>query len=100
MNLFPLPCLSILPAVDVCLVTVCEIWSPLFERPEETEGQLGWGPGSLRDDSWAGCENQALKEVPTEICLLLSRTGTLEGESCTLGLCPFLSGQRLNIKIW
>ena len=75
MNLFPLPCLSILPAVDVCLVTVCEIWSPLFERPEEREGQFGWGPGSLRDDSWAGCGNQAPKEVPTEICRLLAGLG-------------------------
>lgn len=66
---------------------------------EETEGQLSWVPGSLRDDSWAGCGNLALKELPNEICFLSMRTGTLEGERCALGPCPFLSGQSVTF-IW
>ena len=27
---------------------------PPVRRPEETEGQLSWAPGSLRNDSWTG----------------------------------------------
>ena len=50
--------------------------------------------GSLRGGSWAACGNLALKELLAEICLLLARNGTLEGESCVLGPCPFLSRQR------
>ncbi|KAM7234365.1 hypothetical protein CapIbe_014523, partial [Capra ibex] len=42
---------------------VCQTWSPLFGWPQETEGQLGWVLGSLRDDSWAGCGNLALREL-------------------------------------
>ena len=60
---------------------------------------LGWVPGSLRDDSWAGCGNLDLKELPTELCLPFVRTRTLEGESCALGLYPFSSGQRITF-IW
>ena len=48
--------------------------------PEEPESQLGWGPGSLRNDSWAESGDLALRELPTEICLLFARTGTLECE--------------------
>ena len=58
---------------------------------------LGWVPSSLRDNSWAGCGNLALKELPTELYLLLFRTRTLEGES--RGLCPFWSEQRTTF-IW
>ena len=52
-------------------------------------------PGSLRQLGrvW----NLALKELPTEICLLLVRTGTWEGENCTLGLCPFLSENSIHL---
>ena len=32
-----------------------------------------------------------------EICLLLARTGTSEGDSCVVGPAPFLSGQR---QVW
>ena len=62
---------------------------------EETEGQLSWVPGSFRDDSRAGLGNLDLKELPTEICFLSTRTGTLDGERCALGPCPCLSGQRV-----
>ena len=68
-------------------------------QPEEPEGQLVWTPSSLSDDSWARCGNLAPRELPTEICLLLARTGTLVGESCALGPCPFLSGQRITF-VW
>ena len=57
------------------------------EWPEEPEGQLGWAPGSFSDDSWARCGDLALRELPTETCLLLARMRTLEGESCALGPC-------------
>ena len=60
-----------------------------FVWPEETEGQLDWVPGSLRDDSWAGCGDLALKELPAEICHLLARTGTL----------PFLVNTKSNIHL-
>ena len=44
-------------------------------------------PGSLSDDSWAGCGNLALKEPPTEFCLLL-------------GLFPYsLEGLTLKLKL-
>ena len=50
-------------------------------------------PGFLKDDSWAESGNLVLRKLPTELCLLLARPRTLEGESYTLGPCPFLSGQ-------
>ena len=53
--------------------------SPLW-WPEEREDQLGWAPGSLSNDSWAESGDLALRELPTDICLLFARTGTLEGE--------------------
>ena len=89
------PCsLSLWPNSSGRLPDLWDLVSP-FGPPEEAEDQLGWMPGSLRDDSWEGCGNLALKELPTEIRLLLARTGTLEGESCALGSCPFWSGQRI-----
>ena len=62
----------------------------------ETEDQLGRMPGS---QGWqlGRMWEPGLKELPTEICLLLARTGTLEGKSCALGLCSFLSGQRIHL---
>ena len=54
---------------------------------------MGWTSGSFSDDGWAGCGNLALKELPTGSCCLLDRT--LEGDSCTVGSRPFLSGQRI-----
>ena len=80
--------LSLWPNSNGRLPDLWDLVSP-FGWPEETEDQLGWMSGSLGDDSWEGCGNLALKELPTEICLLLVRTGTLEGESCALGSCPF-----------
>ena len=50
-------------------------------------------PGSFRDDSWAGCWNLGLKQLPTKICLHWAKTGTLKGKNCALGPCPFLSRQ-------
>ena len=57
-------------------------------------GQLVWSLGFLSDDSWTG-SGGPLREPPAEICHFLARTETLEGESCALGPCPFLSGQRI-----
>ena len=48
---------------------------PCFGRPEEPEGQSGWAPGSLSDDSWVGSGNLALKELSAEICLLFAGPG-------------------------
>ena len=65
-------------------------------------GPVGfWAPGSLSYDSWTGSGDLALRKLPTEISLLLARTGrTSEGESCALGPCPFLSGQRITFVWW
>ena len=69
-----------------------------FVRPEEPESQLGWAPGSLSDDRWVGSGNLALRDLlPTELCLLLAWTQTLEDESCTLGPGPFLIRTENNI---
>ena len=75
-------CLSLRPKSNGCLsVTVCATWSPPFGRPEETEGRLGWLPGSLksvrpglphlgglrrRRAGWAGCL------APSSLCDLVS----------------------------
>ena len=72
---------------------------PSFGWPEESEGQLGRVPGSLREDSRAGSWDLALRELPTELCFLLARTGTLDGEHCALGPCPFLLGQRITFAL-
>ena len=55
---------------------------------------MGSVPGSLSDDSWARCGNLALKELPTEFCLLLVRTEnspehSLEGLTLKLKLQYF-----------
>ena len=78
------PCLCDLIARHPACVTVCG--SPPTPRwqPEEPEGQSGWAPGSLSDDSWVGSGNLALKELSAEICLLFTRTSELEGESWAL----------------
>jgi len=90
----PQPCLCDLIAVAVCLGhSIWDLVSP-FGKPEETEDQLCWMAFSLRDDSLVRCGNLALKELQTEICLLLARTGPLEGENCALGLC-FLPEQTI-----
>ena len=69
-----------------------------FVRPEEPESHLGWAPGSLSDDRWVGSGNLALRDLlPTELCLLLAWTQTLEDESCTLGPGPFLIRTENNI---
>ena len=59
----------------------------------------GLGTGSLSDDWWAGSGDLTLCKPPTEICLLLTRTKTLEDESFVLGPFPFLSKQRITF-IW
>ena len=96
----PHPYICDLIAEAICLG--CSLWNLVntFRWPEETEGHLGWVPGSLSDDSWAGCGDLALRELPAELCLLLVRMGTLEGDSCALGSCPFLSGQTVTFVWW
>ena len=60
--------------------------------PKKPEGPVGsWAPGSLSYDSWTVSGDLSLRELPTEICLLFSRTGNSERESCALGPCSFLS---------
>ena len=93
---FPYPCLWDLLAVASCLGhSLWDLVSP-SGLPEETEDQLGRMPGS---QGWqlGRMWEPGLKELPTEICLLLARTGTLEGKGCALGLCFFLSGQRIHL---
>ena len=48
--------------------------------------------------SWEECGNLALKGLPTEIRLLLARTGTLEGELC-FGILPFWVRTESNIHL-
>ena len=73
------PCLCDLIARHAACVMVCGSPPPGFGQPEEPEGQSGWAPGSLSDDSWVGSGNLALKELSAEICLLFARISELEG---------------------
>ena len=94
------PCLCDLTAVAVCLGY--SLWDLVsrFGRPEETEGQLGWVSGSLRDDNWLdrmwepGPEGDANWDLPP-----LSQDWDLEGWKLCLGTLPFLPGQRITF-IW
>ena len=98
MNPHPHLCFCNLTAVAICVsCSLRDLVSP-SGWPEQTDGQLGWMPGSLRDDSWAGRGNLALKEVPAEICLLLARTGALGWKLC-LGTLPFLVRIENNIYL-
>ena len=78
LNVSPIPVSETYWQWPAVWVTVCEIWSPhlgCLRRPKTTwEGCL-----ALRDDSWAGCGNLAQRSC-RQICLLLARTGTLEGK--------------------
>ena len=78
------PCLCDLIARHAACVMVCGSPPPGFGQPEEPEGQSGWAPGSLSDDSWVGSGNLALKELSAEISLLFTRISELEGESWAL----------------
>lgn len=60
------------------------VWGPV----------VSWVPGFLSDDSWIKSGDLALRELPTELCLLLAKTWTLEGEGWALGPWPSLSEQR------
>ena len=53
-------------------------------------------PDFLRDDSWGGCGNLAMKELPTEICLLF-KDWDLGGSKLCLGMLPFLVRTENNI---
>ena len=64
----------------------------------DTEDLLCWMPVFVRDDSWAECGNLALKDLLAEICFPLTRTGTLQGESCALRLL-FLVRTENNIHL-
>ena len=55
-------------------------------------------PGFLRDDSWEGYGNLAMKELPTEICLLL-KDWDLGGSKLCLGTLPFLVRTENNIRL-
>ena len=81
-----------LPGLQSVILGVSHLHSPRRLR-----ASLGWVPGFLRDNSWAGCGNLALKELPAELSLPFVRTRTLEGESCALGLCPFWSGSNIHL---
>lgn len=98
----PLPphaCLCESLVVAVCLsFTVCETWSPHLGGLERTEGH-GLMPVFFRDDSWARYGNLALKEPPTEICLLLARLGPWRVNVVPWDSCPVWSGQRITF-IW
>ena len=50
---------------------------------------MGWVPGSLSNDCWAGPEDLVLRVPPAEIFLFSALTWTSEGGSCALGPCPF-----------
>ena len=74
-------------------------WSPhLGALRTDNEDLLCWMPVSVRDDGWAECLNQALKELLAEICFNLTSTGTLQGESCALRL-PFIVRTENNIHL-
>ena len=58
-------------------------------------GPVGlWVPGFLSDESWVGPGDLALRELLTDICLLLARTGTSEGRAM-----PFLVRTGNNIRL-
>ena len=93
------------------LVMDREAWHATIHGVAKSQIRLSnWTELRRLTASWVGCLapsgmtagqvwDLALKELPTVICLLLGRAGTLEGESCALGLCPFLSEQRITF-IW
>ena len=41
---------------------------------------MGWAPGSLSDDGWAGSGALAMRELSVEISLLLARPGPQSGK--------------------
>ena len=94
------PCLCDLIAVAVCLGY--SLWDLVFPfgRPEDTEGQLVWVSGCLRDDNWldrmweSGPKGDANWDLP-----LLSQDWDLRGWKLCLGTLPFLPGQRITF-IW
>ena len=57
-----------------------------FWGPEERRASWILGTGLLSDDVLIESGNLTLRELPTEVGLLLARTWALEGESCALGL--------------
>ena len=80
----------------------CCLWdlvSPPWGVLRRLRGHLGWAPGSFSDDRWGGSGDLALRELLAELCLLLARPRTLEGESCSLRHCSFISGQRITF-VW
>ena len=90
------PCPCDLIARHPACVTVCG--SPPTPRwqPEEPEGQSGWAPGSLSDDSWVGSGNLALKELSAEICLFKWAWALARGAK--LGAGQMLPGRVYNLS--
>ena len=66
----PLPHPCLWDRIAVALHLGRDLWdlAPPLRPPEAAEGQLSRAPGSLRDDSWTGCGNLALREPPAELC--------------------------------
>ena len=98
----PLPCPYLFDPVAMAVSLGCCPWdlvSPPWGVLRRLRGHLGWAPGSFSDDRWGGSGDLALRELPAELCLLLARPRTLEGESCSLGHCSFISGQRITF-VW
>ena len=76
----PHPRLCDLIAVAACIG--CSLWdlAPTIWTAWGAWGRGGsWAPGSLRDDNWAGSEDLALREMPTEMHLF-SQAWTLPRE--------------------
>ena len=71
-----------------------ETWSPHLDSLRRL--RASWG-GCLASSGMTAGREPGPEELPPEICLLLARTGTVEGESCALQLCPFWSGQNIHL---
>ena len=81
MNLPHHSCLCGLMAARSAWDAACGTWSPPYGRPQEPEGQLG--PGCLAPTAMTvggSVWGLALGELPAESCLLLAKTGSLEGK--------------------
>ena len=95
----PDPCPCDLMAGAVCLRGRLRDPAPIIWLAWGTWGPVGsWVPGSLRDDSWTGSGNLALRELPTDIGLL-SQDWDLGGWKLCLGILPFLVRTERNIHL-
>ena len=70
-------------------VALSEAWSAPFGWPEETEDQLSWAPGSLRNDGSAGCGNPGPKGAANCDPPSFSQDWDLGGWKLCLKTLPF-----------